>query len=93
MGGFLQRPPPPKKRECGEGYGQSETKTNAHRSEVSAGWGGHGSWSSLFGEGLTRTLPLREEMLNLKAEASGTCAASGPQFSMSGMPLLCSLHP
>lgn len=36
---------------------------------------------------------LREEMLNLKAEASGTCTASGPQFSMSEMPLLCSLHP
>lgn len=48
MGGFLQRPPP--KRECGGGYGQSETKTNAHRSEVSAGWGGRGSWSSLLGD-------------------------------------------
>lgn len=48
--------------------------------------------AACFGEGLTRTLPLREEVLHLKAEASGTCIASGPQFSVSGMPLLCSLH-
>lgn len=54
---------------------------------------GAAAGTACFGEGLTRALPLREEMLHVKAEASGTCIASGPQFGMSGMPLLCNLHP
>lgn len=54
---------------------------------------GAAAGTACFGEGLTRTLPLREEMLHVKVEASGACIASGPQFSMLGMPLLCNLHP
>ena len=81
---------PPKKRESGEAMRNQKQKQMciAVQAGVEAAAG-----TACFGESLTRALPLREEMLHVKAEASGTCIASGPQFGMSGMPLLCNLHP